>query len=62
VQDEDWLRKHPIASLEHHLWHDLTRQRLISETQWRQVFDRAGMQVIDSRVFDLIGHGYFVLR
>jgi 2-ketoarginine methyltransferase len=62
VQDEDWLRKHPIASLEHHLWHDLTRQRLISETQWRRVFDRAGMQVVDSRVFDLIGHGYFVIR
>jgi 2-ketoarginine methyltransferase len=62
VQDEEWLRKHPIASLEHHLWHDLTRQRLISEAEWRQVFDRAGMQVVDSRVFDLIGHGYFVLR
>ena len=62
VQDEEWLRRHPIASLEHHLWHDLTRQRLISEAQWRQVFDQAGMQVVDSRVFDLIGHGYFVLR
>lgn len=62
VQDEQWLRKHPIASLEHHLWHDLTRQRLISEAQWRRVFEQAGMQVVDSRVFDLIGHGYFVLR
>ncbi len=62
VQEEDWLRRHPIASLEHHLWHDLTRQRLISETQWRRVFQQAGMQVVDSRVFDLIGHGYFVLR
>lgn len=62
VQDEEWLRRHPIASLEHHLWHDLTRQRLISEGQWRNVFDAAGMTVVDSRVFDLIGHGYFVLR
>jgi 2-ketoarginine methyltransferase len=62
VQDESWLRQHPIASLEHHLWHDLTRQRLISEAQWRQVFDQAGMQVVDSRVFDIVGHGYFVLR
>ena len=62
VQDEAWLRQHPIASLEHHLWHDLTRQRLISEAQWRKVFDEAGMQVVDSRVVDLIGHGYFVLR
>ncbi len=62
VQDEQWLRRHPIASLEHHLWHDLTRQRLISESQWRQVFRQAGVEVVESRVFDLIGHGYFVLR
>ncbi len=62
VQDEQWLRRHPIASLEHHLWHDLTRQRLITEQQWRKIFDRAGLHVIASNVFDIIGHGYFVLR
>lgn len=62
VQDEQWLRKHPIASLEHHLWHDLTRQRLISEKQWREVFRRADLHVVEANVFDIIGHGYFVLR
>lgn len=62
VQDEQWLRKHPIASLEHHLWHDLTRQRLISEQQWHNVFDQAGLHAVESNVFDIIGHGYFVLR
>jgi len=62
VQDEEWLRRHPTASLEHHLWHDLTRQRLIGEAEWRGIFEKAGMTVVDSRVFDLIGHGYFVLR
>lgn len=62
VQDERWLRKHPIASLEHHLWHDLTRQRLISEKQWREVFHQAGLNVVEANVFDIVGHGYFVLR
>jgi len=62
VQDDRWLRKHPIASLEHHLWHDLTRQRLISESQWHKVFAQAGVQLVESNVFDIIGHGYFVLR
>jgi SAM-dependent methyltransferase len=62
VQDEQWLRRHPIASLEHHLWHDLTRQRLIGEAEWRRIFEKAGIRVVESQVFDLIGHGYFVLR
>lgn len=62
VQDDAWLRKHPIASLEHHLWHDLTRQRLISEKQWRDIFQQAGFHVAEANVFDIIGHGYFVLK
>jgi len=62
VQPRHWLRRHPTASLEHHLWHDLTRQRLISEQQWREIFARAGLKVLAAEVFDVIGHGYFALR
>jgi len=62
VQSPQWLRRHPTAALEHHLWHDLTRQRLIGEADWRAIFREAGLQVIDAQVFDMIGHGYFVLR
>lgn len=62
VPSRKWLRRHPTALLEHHLWHDLTQQRLISEADWRTIFGQAGLQVVDARLVNIIGHGYFVLR
>ena len=62
LQDPAWLAKHPTASLEHHLFHQLSNQQIGTAAQWRDIFHNAGLQIIDEQVFDLIGHGYFTLR
>jgi len=62
LQDAAWLRKHPTASLEHHLFHDLSNQQIGTAQQWREIFDRAGLEIIEEQIYDLIGHGYFMLR
>ncbi len=61
-QDPAWLHKHPTASLEHHLFHQLSIQQIGSAQQWRDIFQQAGMTIIEEQVFDLIGHGYFALK
>lgn len=62
LQDAHWLRKHPTASLEHHLFHDLSLQQIGTAAQWRDIFAHAGLQIIEEQVYDMIGHGYFALR
>ena len=62
LQDADWLRRHPTASLEHHLFHQLSDQQIGSAQQWRDIFGQAGLKIVEEQVFELIGHGYFALR
>ena len=62
LQDAQWLRKHPTASLEHHLFHQLSNQQIGSAQQWRDIFGRAGLEIMEEQIYDLIGHGYFLLR
>ena len=61
LQDPAWLRKHPTASLEHHLFHQLSNQQIGTAQQWRDIFTQAGLNIIEEQVFDIIGHGYFCL-
>lgn len=62
LQDPNWLRKHPTASLEHHLFHHLSNQQIGTARQWRTIFQQAGLNIIEEQIFDLIGHGYFALN
>lgn len=62
LQDAAWLRKHKTASLEHHLFHELSGQQIGTAQQWREIFDRTGLGILEEQVYDLIGHGYFALR
>jgi hypothetical protein len=62
LQNPTWLRKHPTASLEHHLFHQLSNQQIGSAQQWRDIFAKAGMTIIEEQIYDLIGHGYFALK
>ena len=62
LQDPQWLRRHRTASLEHHLFHQLSNQQIGTSGQWREIFSRAGLKIIEEQIFDLIGHGYFALR
>ena len=61
-QSHSSLRKRPTAFLEHHLFHQLTNQRIESAARWREIFAAAGLAIREEKVFDLVGHGYFVLR
>jgi hypothetical protein len=62
LQDAQWLAKHPTASLEHHLFHQLSNQQIGKAQQWNEIFTEAGLSVIEQQVYDIIGHGYFALR
>jgi len=61
-QPHERLRKHPTAFLEHHLVHNLTMQVILSAEEWEDLFNRAGYRIADKRIFNLVGHGYFVLE
>jgi len=62
LQDPNWLRKHPTAALEHHLFHHLSNQQIGTARQWRSIFQQTGLNIIEEQIFDLIGHGYFALK
>jgi hypothetical protein len=61
-QPHEKLRRRPTAFLEHHLYHDLTNQTIADAEAWRRMFAAAGLTVLEEKVFDMVGHGYFVLR
>jgi SAM-dependent methyltransferase len=61
-QPHEKLRRRPTAFLEHHLYHDLTNQVIVAADRWRAMFAAAGLAIVEEKVFDMVGHGYFVLR
>ena len=61
-QPHEKLRRQPTAFLEHHLYHDLTNQVITTAERWRAMTAAAGLAIVEERVFDMVGHGYFVLR
>jgi len=61
-QPHEKLRRRPTAFLEHHLYHDLTNQTIVDAPTWRRLFAAAGLSILEEKVFDMVGHGYFVLR
>ncbi len=61
-QPHERLRRRPTAFVEHHLWHNLTDQVILSADEWREVFRKSGRRVVEEHVFDIVGHGYFLLR
>ena len=61
-QPHERLRKRPTGFAEHHLFHNLTNQVILSAEEWRAIFREAGYTIEQEQVFDMVGHGYFVLR
>jgi cyclopropane fatty-acyl-phospholipid synthase-like methyltransferase len=61
-QPHERLRRRPSAFVEHHFWHNLTNQVILSAEEWRRMFTDAGYRIADERIFDIVGHGYFVLK
>ena len=60
-QPHEKLRRNPTGFLEHHLFHNLTNQVILSADEWRDIFRGAGYTIEQDKVFDMVGHGYFVL-
>lgn len=56
------LKKNPTGFLEHDLYHNLTGQVIIKAEDWISLFKSSGYEIIEKRVIDLVGHGYFVLQ
>jgi SAM-dependent methyltransferase len=61
-QPHEKLRRSPTAFLEHHLYHDLTNQVITTAERWRAMIAAAGLAIVEEKVFDMVGHGYFVVR
>ncbi len=61
-QSHDKLRKRPTTFVEHHFWHNITDQVILSADEWRVIFAEAGYGIVDEMVFDIVGHGYFLLK
>ena len=61
-QPHEKLRRRPTAFLEHHLYHDLTNQTISDAAGWRRMATQAGLAILEEKVFDIVGHGYFVLK
>ncbi|RJP17054.1 MAG: methyltransferase domain-containing protein [Candidatus Abyssobacteria bacterium SURF_5] len=57
-----WLRRIPTTTLEHHLFHSLTKQEILPIGQWIDLFQKSGYGIVDKKLVHGIGHAYFVLR
>lgn len=57
----DFLRKNPTSIAEHHLFHALSGQGLMTPSEWQDVFSEAGLQLVEEKRYDFAGQVYFVL-
>jgi cyclopropane fatty-acyl-phospholipid synthase-like methyltransferase len=56
------IRKNSSAIAEHHLFHALAKQRLLSREEWLELFKKTGFEVVEERRFDFASQSYFVLK
>lgn len=55
------LRKHPTSIAEHHLFHALSEQGLMTPQEWRELFRKTGYRLVEEKRYDFAGQAYFVL-
>lgn len=56
------LRARPTSIAEHHLFHALSNQGLMSVEGWREIFKKAGYNLIEEIRYDFAGQSYFILQ
>jgi ubiquinone/menaquinone biosynthesis C-methylase UbiE len=61
-QSSEVLRKKPTAIVEHHLFHALSGQDLMSTDEWRKLFREVGYDSVEEKHFDFAGQSYFLLK
>jgi ubiquinone/menaquinone biosynthesis C-methylase UbiE len=61
-QPSEIIRKNASAIAEHHLFHSLAKQHLLSREEWRELFKKTGYTIVEERRFDFASQSYFVLK
>lgn len=61
-QPVESLRSNPTAIAEHHLFHAISKQGLITSDEWSEIFTKAGYACVEEQHFDFAGQTYFLLR
>jgi len=56
------IRKNASAIAEHHLFHALAKQHLLTREEWLGLFKKTGFEVVEERRFDFASQCYFVLK
>ncbi|MCM8782263.1 MAG: methyltransferase domain-containing protein, partial [Candidatus Omnitrophica bacterium] len=61
-QPLETIKKNSSAIAEHHLFHDLSNQGIITIEEWAEIFKSAGYAIVEERYFDFAGLAYFVIK
>jgi SAM-dependent methyltransferase len=56
------LISRPVTVAEHHLFHKLSKQGLATLNEWKSIFNKAGLVIVEERRFDRAAQAYFLLR
>lgn len=60
--EPEQLRKNPSLIAEHHLFHALSNQTLLTEKEWCEIFKQTPYKIIDKLRFNQAGQIYFILK
>lgn len=60
----DWgvLRRISSPIREHHLFHYLSNQALVTREDWRKIFNESNYAIIEDKLYTDFGQGYFLLK
>ncbi len=61
-QEPGRMRRNPTAIAEHHLFHAISQQGLMTSGQWLELFGEAGYDCVEAIHFDFAGQSYFLLK
>ncbi len=57
-----FLRKTKSFLVEHHLFHLVSKQTLLSFEDWKNIFLKSGYKILESIELRIVGQGFFVLE
>lgn len=58
----DELRGKTTSIAEHHLFHALSQQGILTPTEWKNTFKQSGYNVVEEIRYDFAGQAYFILK
>jgi cyclopropane fatty-acyl-phospholipid synthase-like methyltransferase len=58
----DFLRERTSSIAEHHLFHALSEQGILTPQEWRHVISESGYGIVEEIRYDFAGQIYFILK